>query len=360
MHADLTEEFVARGAVLAPFEGILLPAHYGDAAREWRAAREGAALFAGGLRRVIAARGDDRVAFLQGMLSNDVQALAPGAGCYAALLNQTGKVVSDLRVHAAGDRLLLDVLAWRAATLREALERYLIADDVELADAELQPLVQLEGPLATAVAQEVLGSPALPAAPLGHLRSSFGGAPLLVVRASELGADGILFCGPPEVQWGLVDTCRDAGAIPAGMGALDVLRVEAGVPWPGIDMDETTLLQEAGRDTALSFTKGCYLGQEVVERIAARGHVNRHLVGLLLDGAAPPARRTPLLAGDREVGYVTSAVHSPLLERPIALAFIHRKHAAPGERVQLGGGGSATVTALPFAGAGAAGEGEQA
>lgn len=348
MSEELSGGLAARGAVLAPFEGVLLPAHFGDVGREWRAAREGAALFPGGIRRLIAASGGDRVDFLQGMLTNDVRALAPGAGCYAALLTQNGKVVTDLRVHAEPERLLLAVLAWRAAALTEALERYIIADDVELADAELQPLAQLEGPLAVAVAQEALGLPTLPSAALAIERTSLGGAPLLAIRASELDADGILLCGPAEAALHVFDVCRGAGAVPAGMTALDTLRIEAGVPWPGIDLDETTLFQESGRTAALSFTKGCYLGQEVVERIAARGHVNRHVVGLLPDGDAVPARRTAVLAGGREVGYVTSAVPSPLLERPIALAIVHRNHATPGERVELGDGRAATVCATPF------------
>ncbi len=358
MDDALTAGLTARGAVLEPFEGVLLPAHFGDPDREWRAAREGAAIFPGSLRRLIAASGDDRADFLQGMLSNDVKTLAPNAGLYAALLTQTGKVVTDLRVHAEPERLLLDVLAWRAAALTAALEQYIIADDVELADAELQPLAQLEGPLATAVAQEALGTATLPAAPLAIERASLGGAPLLVIRASELDADGVLFCGPAEAALHVLDVCRGAGAVPAGMRALDTLRIEAGIPWPGIDLDDTTLFQEAGRDAALSFTKGCYLGQEVVERIAARGHVNRHVVGLVLDGEAVPARRTAVLAGGREVGYVTSAVRSPLLERPIALAIIHRKHATPGERVARGDGGAATVAARPFVRADAGEDGE--
>ena len=162
MAPDLMADLAERGAVLAPFEGIELVAHFGDVDREWRAAREGAAMFPAGHRQLIAATGGDRVEFLQGMLSNDVKALAPGGGCYASLLNQTGKVITDLRVYADPDRLLLDVLAWRATALRESLERYLIADDVELADAAEQPLLQLEGPLARAVAGEALGIAELP------------------------------------------------------------------------------------------------------------------------------------------------------------------------------------------------------
>lgn len=345
-----TAELAARGAILAPFEGIELVAHFGDADREWRAAREGAAVFPAGYRTVIAASGGDRVDFLQGMLSNDVKGLAAGHGCYAALLTQAGKVVSDLRVYTTPDRLLLDVLAWRATALREHLERFLVADDVELAEASEQPLVHLEGPLAAVLAGEALGLTGVPDAPLAHVGVEFDGLPLRVVRVSEASGDGLLLCGPAAAATRLFDACREAGAVPAGMVALDRLRIEAGVAWPGIDMDESTLIMETGRDAAISFTKGCYLGQEVVERIAARGHVNRRLSGVLLAGDTAPARGTALLADGRAVGYVTSIARSPLFERPIALAMIQCKHGTVGERLQRADDASAaTVAALPFA-----------
>jgi len=348
MIADAELELVGRGAVLAPFEGVLLPADFGDADREWRAAREGAAMFVAAHRQLIAATGDDRVPFLQGMLSNDVRPLVPGHGLYAAQLDQTGKVITDLRVYAEADRLLLDVVAWRAAAMRERLEKFLVADDVELTPLEDDvPLLQLEGPLATAVAREALGLDVLPGEVLAHARVAFKGAPLRVVVVSEVERSGVLVCGAPASLAPLLDACREAGAVLAGMRALDTFRIEAGIAWPGLDMDETTLIMETGRDAAVSSHKGCYLGQEVVERIAARGHVNRRLSGLLLEGETLPARRTPVLAEGREVGYVTSAARSPLLGRVIALGIIHRKHWDPGERVRVGDV-AASVAALPF------------
>ncbi|MBX3024465.1 aminomethyltransferase family protein [bacterium] len=353
MSADAAAALRARGAVTGPFAGVEVVLHFGDVDREWRAAREGAALIPAGYRRAIAVTGGDRLDFLQGMLTNDVKALAPGDGCYAALLNQTGKVVSDLRVYAEVDRLLLDVVAWRAAALRAALERFLIADDVELADAAEQPLLQLEGPLARAVAGEALGMAALPEAPFAHAAGALEGRPLRLVSASEAGGSGILVLGPPALLPRLVEVGVEAGGLPAGLAALECLRIEAGVAWAGLDMDESTLLLETGREAAVSFSKGCYLGQEVVERIAARGHVNRRLGGVLLAGDTLPAPGTALLAEGRPVGYVTSAVRSPLFERPIALAMIQIKHGAVGERLQRADDASlATVAALPFAPAG--------
>jgi folate-binding protein YgfZ len=348
MTDDLERALRARGAVLEPFRGVTLPAHFGDVGREWRAASGGAGVFAAGFRSLLSATGEDRVSFFQGMLSNDVKALQTGQGVYAAFLTQQGKVVSDLRVYAESDRFLLDVVAWRREVLREALERFIVADDVELAEADDQPLLGVEGPLAAAVVGEALGTPELPRARLAHVRAVFEGAPLLVVSVSELDRTGLLLCGPPHSAAPLLDALVEAGALPIGMQALDVLRVESGIPWAGVDMDDSTLIMETGREAAISFTKGCYLGQEVVERIAARGHVNRKLVGVSFEAAAAPQAGARLLADGKEVGYVTSPARSQALERPIALAMLHRSHAAPGAQIELEGGGGGTVAALPF------------
>ncbi len=350
MTDELRAALQAQGAVFGDFHGLDLPRHFGDPGREWRAAREGAAVFVP-VRRFMLATGDDRATFLHGMLSNDVKSLVAGSGAYAAFLTLQGKVVSDLRVYADADALLLDTLAWRVSGLREALERYIIADDVELADADEQPLIGLEGPLAAAVAAEVLGLTGLPNQPLAHVKGAVEGRPVRAIVASECERVGVLLSGPADCAAPLFDACREAGARPLGTTALDTLRIEAGIAWAGIDMDESTLLQETGRDAALSFTKGCYLGQEVVERVAARGHVNRHLVGLWCDGARIPDPAARVLVDGREVGYVTSGTRAATAGRPIALAMINRKHIEPGGAVGIGEGAdaiAATVTSLPF------------
>lgn len=349
---EFQRALVAHGAVMAPVHGLFLPAGFGDVRREWRAAREGATVFAAGFRVMISATGEDRVVFLHGMLSQDVKPLAVGEGAYAAMLTQRGKVVSDLRVYVETERVLIDVVARRRAALEEALGRYVVADDVEFAACELQPLLGLEGPRARAVAGEVLGTAELPRNLYAHVRIGFGGATLMAVVASEIEGSGLLFAGPPAAAAELFDACVAAGAEPLGMEALEILRVEAGVPWAGVDMDEDTLLLEVGGTAAVSSTKGCYLGQEVVERVTARGHVNRHLIGLAMDGDTVPGAGACIRAGGIEVGRVTSAVRSQLLGRPIALAIVHRHHAAAGQRLAVdtpAGATAATVTAIPFA-----------
>jgi folate-binding protein YgfZ len=349
MADEFEEALRARGAVVAAVHGVPVPLAFGDPAREWRAMREGAAVVAGTFRRVLAVRGDDRVAFLQGMLSNDVNALQPGQGTYAALLTQQGRVVSDLRVYAEADRMLLDTVAWREDAVRDALERFIVADDVELAAAAEQPLVGVLGPLAAAVAGEALGTTDLPRRPYEHTWISCEGARVLTVAVRECGVEALLFCTTPAGGAALLAACIEAGAQPAGMTAIETVRIERGVPWAGVDMDESTLLMETGCDEAISFTKGCYLGQEVVERIAARGHVNRRLVGVAFDADDPPPAATPLLAEGHEVGYVTSAVRSPAVGRAIALAMMQRKHTAAGGSVETPAGIAGTITPLPFA-----------
>jgi folate-binding protein YgfZ len=352
MTGELEHAMRARGGVLDEVLGRSLPLHFGDPAREWRAAREGCAVFVAGFRELLAATGEDRVSFLQGMLSNDVKALVPGSGTYASFLTGQGRVVSDLRVYADADRLLLDVLAPRRDALRAGLERFLVADDVELEPPLGEaPLLGLEGPLARPVLTEVLGAPVAVEDPLGHERSEFHGSPLRVVRSSEVGGQGFLLCGSPDVAAALFDACCLADAVALGMRALDVLRVEAGIPWAGVDMDEDVLVIEAGLERALSFRKGCYLGQEVVERIAARGHVNRRLTGIAIEGTELPAPGAVLVAGDGEVGRVTSSVRSELREGVIALGYLRREHLEPGTALRVRWSGreaAATVCGIPF------------
>lgn len=351
---DSLEDVLRRyGAKIVPFQGLPLPAHFGDPEKEWRAAREGCAVFDASFRGFIHATGADRVSFLQGMLSNDVKNLAVGGGLHAAFLTQQGKLVSDLRVYADTDRLILDALTWRVDTLAEGLERYLIADDVELLrSAEEVPIAGLEGPSAAAMIRQLLGDEAVLGKPYCHNGVVYKGVDLRVIEVSEVGGAGLLLSGPAASAGPLFDVLCKAGATPIGMDALNVLRVERGVPWIGLDMDENVLLLEVGLDEAVSFKKGCYLGQEVVERVTARGHVNRKLTGLLLEGDDVLPAGSTVLSGDTEVGWSASSVRSFALRRPIALAYLRREVLEPGTRLQVSSNGrrrEATVHALPFA-----------
>jgi aminomethyltransferase len=289
------------------------------------------------------------------MLSNDVKSLAPGDGLRAAFLTQQAKLVSVLRVYADTDRLILDTHSWRVDALAEGLERYLIADDVELArPTDGMPLLGLEGPSASAVVRTIFGDDAVCGEGYRHHEIRHHGVDLHVFEVSEVGGCGFLLSGPKVAAAPLFEALCGAGALPLGMDALNVLRVERGIPWIGIDMDEEVLLMEVGLDDAVSFEKGCYLGQEVVERVSARGHVNRKLTGLVLEGDDVVPTRSTVFNGDAEVGWTASSVESFALERPIALAYLRRETLEPGTRVHVVSDGQrreATVHALPFAGA---------
>ena len=307
----------ARGAAHADDRGVVLPRHFGDAAREYRALREGAALVDLGFRTVVRAVGVDRVTFLQGMLSNDVAALRPGEGCAALLLTIQGRVVADVRVAATDETILLDV-------------------DVRARDAFVEALERLVG--------EQL-------APYAHREIEVADVPVRVVRASEVGGPGMVLHVAAARAPALWDALVARGAEPCGMEALEGRRVEVGVPRVGLDMDLTVLALEVPVEDALSTTKGCYLGQEVVARGTARGHVNRGLVGLVIDGPVPPGG-APLVRDGKDVGRLTTVAYSFGLDAPAALGFVRREHWEPGTELRVPHGHAVTlarVAALPLA-----------
>ena len=352
LHLTLERLLRARGATMGTMLGCPLPLRFDGIETEWRAVRERCGVVPAGFRALIAATGGDRVAFLQGMLANDVAALTAGQGAYAAYLNQQGKVVADLRVYLQPERLLMDVLAAHAGALTAALERFLVADDVELARVEDRPpLVALMGPASPTTLERVLATSLPTWKALEHHETGYRGESLLVIAVSEIDGQGYLLCARSELAAPLFEDLCAAGAAPVGAEALNVLRVESAVPWYGVDMDEEVLVMEVGLDRAVSFSKGCYLGQEVVERIAARGHVNRRLAGLLVEGTDVPEAGALLRTDGRDAGRLTSAVWSPALGRVIALAYVHRSCLDPGTAVVVQAGdraAAATVTTLPF------------
>jgi folate-binding protein YgfZ len=338
-------------------EGWGISPDFGDARAEWRAARTACGVAETPNRVRLVARGDDRLSFLQGMLSNDVKGLAAGQGCHAAFLTDTAKVVTDMRVYVEAERVLLETLSWCREPLRLGLERYLVADDVELAPAgDDQPLLVLEGPGCGDVLSVVLPQlGAIAAEDYSHLRAADG---IGVARASEVGGHGLVISGPAERRDALLAACLGAGATRLGARALTALRLEAGVPWARVDMDEDVLAMEMELVSAISFTKGCYLGQETVERVAARGRVNRRRTVFAVDGALRQALPCPVFAGDREVGRITSAGSSFLRDEVLGLGLLHVKAMDSEAPLRAGAGDSAvacTPLTLPLAAAGAAG-----
>jgi folate-binding protein YgfZ len=299
--------------------------------------------------------GEDRHSFLQGMLSNDVQSLQPGQGCAATLLTEQGRIVADLHVYACETSFLIDVDARIKHKMIEALDRFIIADDVEMEDlSEQQFTLAIQGPLASQVLEAAGATAALENA-FQHAETTLADTPIRIARVDGTGVGGYEIIAPTpqaEAVWqALLQAGEPVGACPVGMTALNILRIEAGIPWYGLDMDEGRIVLEVGMEQAISFNKGCYLGQEIVERASARGRVNRKLSGLLIQADMPPHSGDKLFHDGHEVGWITSTVVSPRLGRPIALGYIRREHLDPGTQLQIDRNGTpmiAEVAVLPF------------
>jgi folate-binding protein YgfZ len=317
---------------------------------EVRAVREGAGLFA--LERgVVGVRGADRLRFLQGQLSNDVVALDPAGprlGCHALVLTPQGRIVAEVHVVARPDELWLETDLASVTGLVERLARYVIADRVELADRSAGfARLGIEGPRAREVVAEGLRL---------DVRSGAGavtrvaGAEVVVAPFGWSGEDAYQLFLPPSAEDDVAAALRGAGAVPASLAALEILRVEAGRPRSGAELSQQSLPAEVGLvEAAVSFTKGCYTGQEVVARMHSRGRVGHHLVGLRLavgEEEALPAPGAALLHDGARIGELTSAVRSPLAGA-IALGFVRSGHHAPGTELRLDGR-AVRIATLPF------------
>jgi tRNA-modifying protein YgfZ len=307
---------------------------------DYQTVTEGCGLFDRSERGKLALSGPEAATFLQGQVSNDVEALAPGSGCYAAFLTPKGKMLGDVRILATEDELLLDTERGTLQALFNMAHRGLVGYRAELHKRTLErALVSLVGPQSAAVA----GVPGLETAPEhAHVETRFGDVSVRAIR-TDVGID-LLFDSDAlgAVQLGL----RNLGARDVAEEAVECLRVEAGRPRYGIDLDETVIPEEAGlNERAVSFTKGCYVGQETVARLHWRGKPNRLLRGIRLSD--PAATGNALMLGERPVGRLGSVATSPRFG-PIALALV-RREAGPGAELTVAEGSSpATVVELPF------------
>ena len=321
-------------------------------ASEAKAARETAALSDRSGRGLLSARGNDRQAFLHAMLSQSVKDLAPGQGCRAELLDDRGHVVADFRVLVLADEVRLDCdTPAIAAKAFAALEKFIIMDDVQLADVSGDSAVlTLSGRGAGALLLRC-GAGAIPSGAWSSAAWTIGPEPVLLVSAKWTGSADFDVHLPATAKAAVRATLLAAGAANISGDTFRALRIEAGVATQTDELDDVLALEANLAPEAVSFTKGCYLGQEVMARIDARGHVNRMLVGLTLDGDAPAIRGAVLRAGDKDVGRITSSAISPALGKPIALAYLRREHSAPGTAITVraeSGERPAIVAALPF------------
>jgi folate-binding protein YgfZ len=307
-------------------------------AEEYRALKAKAVMGAVAPGSAIAVRGKDRKEYLHGLFTNDIRGLMPGRGCYAAWLTPQGRMLTDLHVFDLDDMVLLDVPAGLSAATLERLDRSLFSEDVQLSDlSHALTTVWVHGPAAAAAVQKVLALATAPDSWLDYQngRFEFGGGAVVLVRVDQLGVPGFGVYTDAAHEADLRRALEAAGALQVEPATIEVARVESGYPLFGVDMTDDTIPLEAGiEDRAISFTKGCYVGQEVIIRVLHRGHgrVVRKLVGLRL--AAVPARHAKVFAADREIGWVTSAANSPRTG-PIALGYVHRDFVAAGVEVAV-------------------------
>jgi tRNA-modifying protein YgfZ len=333
--------------------GVTVAADYGDPAAEERAFTEGAALVDRCARGAVLVDGPDALKFLQSLLSQDIDSLQDGQGTHTLLLQPQGKLDTDLQLLRVGDTAWLDCEVGRGEPLAASLRRFRIRIKAEIEDRTGGwGCLTLRGP-DVAARLEAAGGPALPDELHGHVPWAADGGATRLVRADwpggPPGADLVGPVGELERLWTALPA---AGFVPAGLTAYEAARVGAGVPRQGIDIDERTIPQEAFLELdAVSFTKGCFLGQELVCRIDSRGHVNRLLRSLRIDGsgiATTPPAGAGIVVADKEVGALTTVARSE--GGVVALGYVRREVEVPADVLVRWSGGEAPAVASPLPG----------
>jgi folate-binding protein YgfZ len=300
--------------------------------------------------------GGEAVQFLNGLLTNDVAGLEDGAWMHAAFPNPQGRLIASARVLRRGDAFLFDTEAATYERVLKYLERYTLAGDFRVRDLTAETaLLTLQGARAREITAAALGDESLNVERGRVSTARFGEGEVTLLRATHTAEDGFdLFVGAPEAS-AVVGALVEAGALPSRLDVLEVLRVEAGLPRYGVDASESNVVLEVVDEAeSVSYTKGCYTGQEIIARIHWRGHVAKKLAGVILDGDAEPPADSSLKSRDedREVGRITSNVFSPRLQRRVALAVIRYDSLAPGTELRVLAGEEklcgARVAELPF------------
>jgi len=361
LETPLLEAQRAMGADFSEYFGVRLPAQFRDPLAEYAVARDSVALIDTNFRAVFRLTGPDRVRYLNAVSSGNIRDLTPGQSALGLLLNAQGHMLAELTTLALEDRLLVLSHAFVRQRTFEILDKFIIMDDATLADqTEQTGTLAIEGPKAPELLRGLtrVEYAELPAG--AHvetaLESSGVTIPCRAVRHSLFGFPGVELLLPREslgASWEALDEAlRVRGGAPIGYRALNMLRLEAGISWFGTDFDEHHIPQEAAvESTHVSFIKGCYTGQEIVERVRSRGHVNWRLTGVLFDCAEPPKPGTAVFATDgtdvAEAGHVTSAAFSPMAGKAIGMAYLRREYQQHGTKLRCGNT-AAEVIELPL------------
>jgi folate-binding protein YgfZ len=343
------------GAKMGVWFGCAQPDDFGDPSAEFRHVRESVALIDKNYRAYLAFTGPDRVRYLNAILTNNVKDLSSGQGNVSLLLNPQGHILAEIETNALPDKLFCVSYAMIRERLIEWLDKYIIMDDVTLTDETHRfGTLALEGPKAAALVREISGVDIGPLREFSSMDGAVDAIPCRIVKRSPGGVSGAEFVVPQEnlaALWQvLLEAARRHGGGPMGYAALSGLRLAQGVPWFGYDFGEKQIPHEAGlQDSHISYTKGCYTGQEIVERVRSRGQVNRQRVGLVFSGDAVPQAGSPLMMDGKEVGYVTRAAKAwdSVPARVLGMGYVRREAGAPGTVLQWANG-TARVTQFPI------------
>ncbi len=348
----LADHHAQNGAKPGVWFGCALPDDFGDWRGEYRFARESVALIDKNYRAYLDFTGPDRVRYLNAILTNNIKGLADHHGAVSLFLNPQGHIQAEIETYAFPDRIFCVSYAMIRERLIEGLDKFIIMDDVTLSDVTANfGTLALEGPKAAIATAALTGVELDTLAELEIREATAGSIRCSVIKRNIAGVPSAEFLverAQLEPLWNLLlASAKQHGGGAMGYAALNALRLEQGIPWFGYDFGEKQIPHEAGlQDSHISYTKGCYTGQEIVERVRSRGQVNRSRVSLKFDTPEQPSANTPLLAEGKEFGHVTRAAFSPAANAFIGMGYVRREKSAPESVLELSGG-SATVYAAP-------------
>lgn len=355
METPLISVHQASGAKLAQFSGCLLPESFSGFESEYRTGHESVALFDTNWHAHLTLAGPDRVRYLNAMVTNNIQSLADGRGLFSLLLNPQGHILAELEVFKQPAQLLALTHASARESTVATLDKYIIMDNVDLEDiTEHVGSLAIEGPRAAVIVQQACGIALEDLPEMAVHETKIERIPVQFIRRSHFGQPGAEFIARrdrlPSLWSKLLAGVQAHGGEPIGMRALNSLRLEAGIPWFPLDFNESVIPHEAGlENTHINFSKGCYTGQEIVERVRSRGHVNRRLAGLRFTiSGALPVPGTKLRVAEGEVGHITSSSSLPTAGTAIGMGYVRREHNAPGSVLEFDGG-KATIESPPLA-----------
>ena len=330
------------GAKIGTWFGCALPDQFGgDWIAEYRAARKSVALIDKNYRAYLRFSGPDRVRYLNAILTNNVKDLAAGHGVVSLFLNPQGRIQAEIETYATAESLWCVTFAMIRDTLVPALDKFIIMDDVTLADeTEIFGTLALEGPRAGELVKKLTSIELAQLDELEFREAGVAGTSVGITKRSPgegVGAEFLALRGDLPKLWELLhEEVGKVGGRAMGYQALSALRLEQGIPWFGYDFGEKQIPHEAGlQDSHISYTKGCYTGQEIVERVRSRGQVNRVRVLLKFSGTEVPASGTSLLVDAKEVGFVTRTAFSPELQVPIGMGYVRRENSVAGSEIEL-------------------------